>query len=89
VAQRDSEAGVWLAESEDVPGLVAEASSPSILAQKLRSLIPELLELNGVRPVRARGFTYDTSTKRAKLWPPDGQLHAQGEGDSSRERMLF
>jgi hypothetical protein len=27
-AQWDSEAGVWVAESEDVPGLVAEADSP-------------------------------------------------------------
>jgi predicted RNase H-like HicB family nuclease len=47
LAQWDSEAGVWVAESEDVPGLVAEAESPNLLAQKLRTLIPELLELNG------------------------------------------
>jgi predicted RNase H-like HicB family nuclease len=47
-AQWDAEAGVWVAESEDVPGLVAEADSPNALAQKLRTLIPELLELNGV-----------------------------------------
>lgn len=48
LAQWDGDAGVWVAESEDVPGLVAEGGSPSILAQKLRILIPELLELNGV-----------------------------------------
>lgn len=47
-AQWDAEAGVWLAESDDVPGLVAEAESPNLLAQKLKVLIPELLELNGV-----------------------------------------
>jgi predicted RNase H-like HicB family nuclease len=47
-AQWDSEAGVWVAESEDVPGLVAEADSPNVLVHKLRTLIPELLELNGV-----------------------------------------
>jgi predicted RNase H-like HicB family nuclease len=47
LAQWDTEAGVWVAESEDVPGLVAEAESPNGLAQKLRVLIPELLELNG------------------------------------------
>lgn len=47
LAQWDGEAGVWVAESEDVPGLVAEADSPNVLAQKLRILIPELLELNG------------------------------------------
>jgi len=52
LAQWDSDAGVWVAESEDVPGLVAEAESPNGLAQKLRALIPELLELNGVRYTR-------------------------------------
>ncbi len=48
LARWDSEGGVWVAESEDVPGLVAEAESPNVLAQKLRILIPELLELNRV-----------------------------------------
>jgi len=48
LARWDSEAGVWLAESDDVPGLVAEAESPNLLVQKLKILIPELLELNGV-----------------------------------------
>jgi predicted RNase H-like HicB family nuclease len=48
LAQWDSEAAVWVAESEDVPGLVAEAESPNLLAQKLKILIPELLEANGV-----------------------------------------
>ena len=46
-ARWDSEGGVWVAESEDVPGLVAEAESPNALAKKLRILIPELLELKG------------------------------------------
>ena len=46
-AEWDSEAGVWVAESRDVPGLVAEAESPNGLAKKLRILIPELLQLNG------------------------------------------
>jgi predicted RNase H-like HicB family nuclease len=55
-AQWDSEAGVWVAESEDVPGLVAEADSPNVLAQKLRTLIPELLELNGVTSDRTASF---------------------------------
>jgi len=54
-AQWDSEAGVWLAESEDVPGLVAEAESPNLLAQKLKVLIPELLELNGVSASQGPG----------------------------------
>jgi len=48
LAQWDSEAGVWVAESGDVPGLVVEAESPNLLREKLRVLIPELLELNGL-----------------------------------------
>ena len=48
LARWDSEAGVWVAESDDIPGLVAEADSPNNLARKLKILIPELLELNSV-----------------------------------------
>lgn len=54
-AQWDSEAGVWVAESEDVPGLVAD-DSPNVLVQKLRTLIPELLELNGATSDRSASF---------------------------------
>ncbi|CAA9561685.1 MAG: hypothetical protein AVDCRST_MAG86-820 [uncultured Truepera sp.] len=42
----DDEAGVWVAESEQVPGLVTEAETVEQLATKLSELIPELLELN-------------------------------------------
>jgi predicted RNase H-like HicB family nuclease len=56
LAQWDREAGVWVAESDDVPGLVAEADSPNVLAQKLRTLIPELLELNGAPSDRTARF---------------------------------
>ncbi len=55
-AQWDREAGVWVAESQDVPGLVSEADSPNALVEKLRTLIPELLELNGVLSDRAAIF---------------------------------
>jgi predicted RNase H-like HicB family nuclease len=44
----DPEASVWVAESEHVPGLVTEAESLEMLVGKLRTLIPELLEANGV-----------------------------------------
>lgn len=49
-AEWDPEARVWVAESEDVPGLVAEAETVEALADKLRDLIPELLEANGITP---------------------------------------
>jgi predicted RNase H-like HicB family nuclease len=46
-AEWDSEAGVWVAESDDVPGLVTEADTLERLVERLRVLVPELLELNG------------------------------------------
>ncbi len=46
-ARWDSEAGVWVAESNDIPGLVAEAESMNALVEKVRVLVPELFELNG------------------------------------------
>jgi len=46
-ARWDSEAEVWVAESEDIPGLVAEAESMNALVEKVRILVPELFELNG------------------------------------------
>ena len=44
----DEEAKVWVAESDDVPGLVTEASSVDQLVEKLKTLIPELLAENGL-----------------------------------------
>ena len=46
-AEWDEEAAVWVATSDDVPGLVAEADTAEALLAKLRMLIPELLEANG------------------------------------------
>jgi predicted RNase H-like HicB family nuclease len=42
----DAEARVWVAESEDVPGLITEADSVEQLIAKLHVMIPELLEEN-------------------------------------------
>lgn len=44
----DDEAAVWVAESDDVPGLITESPTIEALVKKLECLIPELLELNGV-----------------------------------------
>ncbi|MBF0098004.1 MAG: DUF1902 domain-containing protein [Magnetococcales bacterium] len=44
----DEEARVWVAESEDVPGLVTEAGTLEQLISKLETMVPELLELNGI-----------------------------------------
>ncbi len=45
-ARWDPEAEVWVATSDDVPGLVTEASTPAELERKLQEIIPELLEEN-------------------------------------------
>ena len=42
----DDEAAVWVATSEDVPGLALESGSFDALVEKVRFAIPELLELN-------------------------------------------
>jgi len=47
-ADWDPEAEVWVATSGDVPGLATEAGTIEGLAERLRSLIPELLEANGL-----------------------------------------
>lgn len=44
----DSEAKVWVAESEDVPGLITEADTIESLTEKLKQMIPELLQLNNI-----------------------------------------
>ena len=46
----DPEPGVWVATSDDVPGLATEAETLEKLTEKLRGLIPELLDANGPRP---------------------------------------
>jgi predicted RNase H-like HicB family nuclease len=46
----DDEAAVWVATSDDVPGLVTESPTYEALMKKLVVLIPELLEANGVEP---------------------------------------
>lgn len=43
----DPEAAVWIAESDDVPGLVLESGSFDALVERVRIAVPELLELNG------------------------------------------
>ena len=42
----DSEANVWIATSNDIPGLVLESGSFDALLERTRFAIPELLSLN-------------------------------------------
>jgi predicted RNase H-like HicB family nuclease len=49
-AEWDADAEVWVATSDDVPGLVTEAATIEALHDKLKSMVPELLEANGCMP---------------------------------------
>ena len=44
----DEEAKVWVATSDDVPGLATEEDTMEDLIDKLKVLIPELLVANGM-----------------------------------------
>jgi predicted RNase H-like HicB family nuclease len=44
----DGEAQVWVATSDDVPGLITEADTSEQLIEKLQVMIPELLQANGL-----------------------------------------
>ena len=56
VAMWDEDAKVWVATSDDVPGLATEADTLDVLIDKLKVIAPELLEANG-RPVDGVLFT--------------------------------
>ncbi len=61
----DDEARVWVASSDDVPGLATEAETAEELVQKLKTLIPELLELNGLLPTGS--ISFELLTRRFEL----------------------
>jgi len=67
-AEWDDEARVWVATSEDVPGLATEEETVEGLIEKLRILIPELLEANGSPP--AYQVPFEILTRRFELSQP-------------------
>ncbi len=46
----DEEASVWIATSNDIPGLVLESGSFDALLERTRFAVPELLSLNTSDP---------------------------------------
>jgi len=46
-AEWDEEAQIWVASSDDVPGLATEEETLEGLISKLKIMIPELLDANG------------------------------------------
>ena len=67
-AEWDAEAKVWVATSDDVPGLATEADTIDALRSKLEIMIPELLAANGALPEGVPDIPYELrSTGRAAL----------------------
>lgn len=54
----DPEARVWVAESDELPGLVAEAESMNELVPELDKIIPALIEANHVTRLSDRRVHY-------------------------------
>jgi predicted RNase H-like HicB family nuclease len=68
-ADWDGEAGVWVATSEDVPGLATEAETIERLTDRLRTIIPELLAANGLLPLNShdQAITFELTSHRQEL----------------------
>lgn len=64
-AEWDEEASVWVATSDDVPGLVTEEATMEGLIQKLKTIVPELLEANGVKI--GQGVPFEVITRRFEI----------------------
>ncbi len=48
-AEWDAEASVWVAFSDDVPGLAAESATLELLRPKVLAMIADLIEANNMR----------------------------------------
>jgi hypothetical protein len=62
----DAEAAVWVATSDDIPGLVLESGSLDALIERVRTAVPELLQLNGhpgaIAPLFFKSERHETVT---------------------------
>ncbi len=64
----DTETQIWVAESDDVPGLATGAATLDELVDKLNVMIPELLELNShLAGVTAPQFEVRATKDRERL----------------------
>jgi Domain of unknown function (DUF1902) len=64
----DSDAEVWVATSGDIWGLATEADTLESLTQKLRTMIPELIELNHcISPESVGSITFELISHRQEL----------------------
>jgi predicted RNase H-like HicB family nuclease len=59
----DDEANVWIAQSDDIPGLVLEGGSLDALFERVRFAAPELIELNKTPALNSLCFSVERHEK--------------------------
>ena len=66
----DNEACVWIATSDDIPGLVLESGSFDALLERVRIAVPELLSLNAASglPISLSFLSERHEIGRASCW---------------------
>lgn len=64
-AEWDEEASVWVATSDDVPGLATEEATMEGLIEKLKTMIPELLLANGI--ATEQDVPFEIMTRRFEI----------------------
>ena len=64
LAEWDEEASVWVVSSDDIPGLITEAETVEEVQKKLRVLIPELMEENGLENSENEPSAIEFTTRR-------------------------
>lgn len=68
-AEWDDDAKVWVASSDDVPGLATGADTFEELIEKLKVVIPELLVENGLLPADTESVPFAVKAERNELAP--------------------
>jgi predicted RNase H-like HicB family nuclease len=71
-AEWDEEAQVWVATSDDVAGLATEGPTLEELVEKLKIMIPELLDANQDEPTGENEVPFEILTRRFEI------AHRQG-----------
>jgi predicted RNase H-like HicB family nuclease len=68
-AEWDKDARVWVASSDDVPGLATGADTLEGLIEKLKVVIPELLVENGLLPTSVEHVPFELRAERTEFAP--------------------
>lgn len=72
IAEWDEDARVWVTSSEDVPGLATGADTFEDLIEKLKIVVPELLDENGLLPAGTDTIPFAIKAERSELAPVAG-----------------